>query len=48
MLLLAQSRIMLLAGTFTNVVVGYGLTVLTQMLVFFSFGLHTTLAQNDE
>ncbi|NQW15667.1 MAG: hypothetical protein HQ479_15610, partial [Rhodobacter sp.] len=30
----------------TNVVVGYGVAVATQMLVFPVFGLHTTLAQN--
>jgi hypothetical protein len=30
----------------TNVVVGYGVAVVTQMLVFPVFGLHTTLAQN--
>jgi hypothetical protein len=29
-----------------NVVVGYGVAVVTQMLVFPVFGLHTTLAQN--
>ena len=29
-----------------NVAVGYGVAVITQMLIFPSFGLHTTLAQN--
>jgi hypothetical protein len=30
----------------TNVVVGYGVAVMTQILIFPIFGLHTTLAQN--
>jgi hypothetical protein len=30
----------------TNVVVGYGVAVVTQILIFPIFGLHTTLAQN--
>ena len=30
----------------TNVVVGYGIAVVTQILIFPVFGLHTTLAQN--
>ena len=29
-----------------NVVVGYGVAVVTQILIFPVFGLHTTLAQN--
>jgi hypothetical protein len=29
-----------------NVIVGYAVAVMTQMLVFPVFGLHTTLAQN--
>jgi hypothetical protein len=29
-----------------NVAVGYGIAVLTQILIFPAFGLHTTLAQN--
>jgi hypothetical protein len=29
-----------------NVAVGYGVAVLTQILIFPVFGLHTTLAQN--
>ncbi len=37
---------MSLIEAITNVVVGYGLAVVTQMLVFPVFGLHTTLAQN--
>lgn len=30
----------------TNVAVGYGIAVVTQMLIFPAFGLHTTLAAN--
>jgi hypothetical protein len=30
----------------TNVVVGFGVAVVTQILIFPVFGLHTTLAQN--
>jgi hypothetical protein len=41
-----QTRLMSLIDAITNVVVGYGLAVVTQMLVFPVFGLHTTLAQN--
>ena len=41
-----QSRLMSLAESVTNVVVGYGLAVVTQILIFPVFGLHTTLAQN--
>lgn len=41
-----QSRTMSLLEAFANVVVGYGLAVTTQMLVFPLFGLQTTLAQN--
>jgi hypothetical protein len=41
-----QTRLMSLIESITNVVVGYGLAVVTQMLVFPLFGLHTTLAQN--
>jgi len=41
-----QTRLMSLIEAITNVVVGYGLAVVTQMLVFPVFGLHTTLAQN--
>jgi hypothetical protein len=29
-----------------NVAVGYGVAVLTQIMIFPMFGLHTTLAQN--
>ncbi len=41
-----QTRLMSLIEAITNVVVGYGLAVVTQMLVFPVFGLHTTLVQN--
>lgn len=41
-----QSRVMSLAESITNVIVGYGVAVVTQILIFPIFGLHTTLAQN--
>ena len=41
-----QSRRMSLAEALTNVAVGYGIAVATQMAVFPLFGLHATLAQN--
>ena len=41
-----QTRLMSMIEAITNVVVGYGVAVATQMLVFPVFGLHTTLAQN--
>jgi len=41
-----QSRTMSLVEAIANVVVGYGVAVTTQMLVFPVFGLQTTLAQN--
>ena len=41
-----QSRVMSLVEAVTNVIVGYGVAVGTQILIFPSFGLHTTLAQN--
>jgi len=41
-----QSRVMSLVEAVVNVVVGYGVAVATQMLVFPLFGLQTTLAQN--
>ena len=41
-----QSRTMSLVEAIANVVVGYGVAVLTQLLVFPLFGLHTTLAEN--
>ncbi|MDZ4135893.1 MAG: hypothetical protein U1D06_09935 [Paracoccaceae bacterium] len=41
-----QSRTMSLVESIANVIVGYGVAVLTQILIFPVFGLHTTLAQN--
>lgn len=41
-----QSRLMSLIESLTNVAVGYGVAVLTQVVVFPLFGLHTTLEQN--
>lgn len=41
-----QSRAMSLVEAIANVVVGYGVAVVTQILIFPVFGLHTTLAQN--
>ena len=41
-----QSRAMSLVEAVANVIVGYGVAVVTQMLIFPIFGLQTTLAQN--
>jgi len=41
-----QSRAMSLVESLTNVAVGYGIAVATQILVFPLFGLSTTLAEN--
>ena len=41
-----QTRLMSLIEATTNVVVGYGVAVIAQILVFPVFGLHSTLAQN--
>lgn len=41
-----QSRLMSLIEAVANVVVGYGVAVATQILIFPVFGLHTTMAQN--
>ena len=41
-----QSRLMSLVESVPNVIVGYGVAVMTQILIFPIFGLHTTLAQN--
>ena len=41
-----QSRTMSLVESLANVAVGYGVAVITQMLVFPLFGLSTTLAEN--
>lgn len=37
---------MSLIEAITNVAIGYGIAVVTQMLIFPIFGLHTTLAAN--
>ena len=41
-----QSRAMSLVESVANVVVGYGIAVAAQMLLFPVFGLHITMAQN--
>ena len=41
-----QSRFMSLVEAIANVAVGYGVAVVTQILIFPVFGLHTTLGQN--
>jgi hypothetical protein len=41
-----QSRLMSLVEATTNVIVGYGVAVVTQILIFPIFGLQTTLGQN--
>ena len=41
-----QSRLMSLVEAGANVVVGYGIAVLTQMAVFPLFGLSTTISKN--
>lgn len=41
-----QSRAMSLVESVANVIVGYGVAVGTQILIFPVFGLHATLAQN--
>lgn len=41
-----QSRLMSLVESIANVAVGYGVAVITQILIFPVFGLHTTLVQN--
>ena len=41
-----QSRVMSLAESLANVIVGFGVAVVTQLLVFPLFGLHTTLSEN--
>lgn len=41
-----QSRLMSLVEAVANVIVGYGVAVVTQILIFPVFGLHTTLVQN--
>ena len=41
-----QTRLMSLVESVANVIVGYGVAVGTQILIFPVFGLHATLAQN--
>jgi hypothetical protein len=41
-----QSRLMSMVEAITNVIVGYGLAVVTQIIVFPWFGLQTTLGEN--
>lgn len=41
-----QTRLMSLVESVANVIVGYGVAVATQILIFPIFGLHTTLVQN--
>ena len=41
-----QSRWMSLAEAVTNILVGYGVAVLTQLVVFPLFGLQASLAEN--
>jgi hypothetical protein len=41
-----QSRRMSLVESLANVAVGYGVAVLTQIVVFPFFGLHVSLADN--
>ena len=41
-----QTRTMSLIEAATNVIVGYGLAVITQILIFPVFGLHATFTQN--
>lgn len=44
--MITQSRRMSLVEAVTNVLVGYGVAVATQMLVFPLFGLQATLQEN--
>lgn len=41
-----QTRWMSLVESMTNIAVGYGIAVLTQVIVFPLFGLHATLSEN--
>lgn len=41
-----QSRWMSLVESVTNIAVGYGIAVLTQLAVFPMFGLHASLGDN--
>lgn len=41
-----QTRLMSFVESVANVIVGFGVAVATQILIFPIFGLHTTLVQN--
>uniref|UniRef100_UPI004047C3DB DUF7220 family protein n=1 Tax=Yoonia sp. TaxID=2212373 RepID=UPI004047C3DB len=41
-----QSRTMSLAESVANIVLGYGIALVSQILLFPVFGMHMTLAQN--
>jgi hypothetical protein len=41
-----QSRLLSWVESISNVIVGFVMAVVTQILIFPVFGLHTTLAQN--
>lgn len=41
-----QTRVMSFVESVANVIVGYGVAVVTQILILPFFGLHTTLVQN--
>ena len=41
-----QSRVVSLVESIANVIVGYGVAVVTQILIFPVFGLHTSLTEN--
>jgi len=41
-----QSRTMSMVESVANVIVGYGVAVIAQIVIFPIFGLHATLAQN--
>ena len=41
-----QSCLMSLIESVANLIAGYGIALVTQILIFPIFGLHTTLAQN--
>ena len=43
-----QSRMMSMVESVANVLVGYGIALASQILIFPAFGLHMTLAQNPK
>lgn len=45
-MLMTQSRRMSLVEAVTNVIVGYAVAVVTQIVVFPWFGLHPTIGEN--